>query len=61
MTQIAEAWLDERKSSRAECQGIAAERRQRLARRLIRQALRRAGCDLTDVSFDHIEASPEPA
>jgi tRNA(Ile)-lysidine synthase len=56
MNEIAEAWLAERPGNEldvAELRGLPSA----LVRRLIRLALRRVGSDLTDVTFDHIEAA----
>jgi tRNA(Ile)-lysidine synthase len=57
MSDLADAWLD---SQPAQPTGLnVAALRQlpgALARRVIRQGLRRSGCDLTNVTFDHVEA-----
>jgi tRNA(Ile)-lysidine synthase len=55
MRELAQAWLDEYGGA-----GLDVEAMRRvppaLARRLIREALRRDGWSLTDLTFDHVEA-----
>jgi tRNA(Ile)-lysidine synthase len=55
MSGLVEAWLDAQPTTGLNV-AVLRQAPTALARRVIREALRRSGCDLTDVSFDHIEA-----
>jgi len=55
MTEVAGSWLDTQERQSLDVSALE-KFPPALGRRLIRNALRRAGCDLSDVTFEHVEA-----